>query len=124
MRVIDNLFSNIYKYAMEGTRIYIDVREKTDAVEVVVKNISKYQLNISSDELKQRFVRGDASRSTSGNGLGLSIAESLAQLQGGKLQIDINRDLFTTILSLQKGLEEAQEVQKEEIKEKKKEKEI
>lgn len=123
-RVIDNLFSNIYKYAMEGTRIYIDVREKTDAVEVVVKNISKYQLNISSDELKQRFVRGDASRSTSGNGLGLSIAESLAQLQGGKLQIDINGDLFTTILSLQKGLEEAQEVQKEEIKEKKKEKEI
>ncbi|MBQ3544603.1 MAG: hypothetical protein IJA34_06425 [Lachnospiraceae bacterium] len=67
-----------------------------------MKNISKYQLNISSEELKQRFVRGDASRSTSGNGLGLSIAESLMTIQNGELKLDINGDLFIAKIYLAK----------------------
>lgn len=99
-RVIDNLFSNVCKYALEGTRLYIDIDETGNYVIITVKNISKYQLNISSEELMQRFVRGDSSRSTSGNGLGLSIAESLMALQNGKLKLDINGDLFTANIYL------------------------
>ena len=101
-RVIDNLLSNVYKYALEGTRLYIDVDETENNVIISVKNISKYQLNISSEELKQRFVRGDASRSTSGNGLGLSIAESLMTIQNGELKLDINGDLFIAKIYLTK----------------------
>lgn len=101
-RVLDNLFSNIYKYTLEGTRLYIKISENGENVVLQVKNISKYQLNISSDELKQRFVRGDVSRSTSGNGLGLSIAESLIKLQEGVLNIDINGDLFVAEIILKK----------------------
>lgn len=102
-RVIDNLFSNVYKYSMENTRVYIDVTEDNDYICVVVKNISKYQLNISSDELMQRFVRGDEARSTSGNGLGLSISHSLMDLQKGRLDININGDLFTSQMYIHKG---------------------
>lgn len=102
-RVVENLFSNIYKYALEGTRLYIDISEQDDKVLIIMKNVSKYQLNISSDELMQRFVRGDSSRTTSGNGLGLSIAESLTKLQNGTLDIEINGDLFISILSLKKA---------------------
>lgn len=102
-RVIDNLFSNVYKYSMENTRVYIDITESNGYINVVVKNISKYQLNISSEELMQRFVRGDESRSTSGNGLGLSISQSLMSLQKGKLEININGDLFTSHIYINKG---------------------
>ncbi|MBE5925959.1 MAG: HAMP domain-containing histidine kinase [Lachnospiraceae bacterium] len=102
-RVIDNIFSNVYKYSMENTRVYIDVTESDNNINVVIKNISKYQLNIPSDELMQRFVRGDASRSASGNGLGLSISHSLMKLQNGKLEININGDLFTSHIYINKG---------------------
>ena len=93
-RIIENLFSNITKYAQENSRVYIDVEEKDKNIKISIKNISKEKLNISSDELMQRFVRGDKSRYTEGSGLGLSIAKSLTELQGGKFNIIIDGDLF------------------------------
>ena len=97
-RVIDNLLSNICKYAQSGTRVYLTL-EKTggDAV-VTFKNTSRAALNIPAEELMERFVRGDSSRSTEGNGLGLSIAQSLTELQGGKMSLAIDGDLFKAIL--------------------------
>ena len=93
-RIIENLFSNITKYALDSSRVYIDVKESGNSVNIIIKNISKDKLNISSDELMQRFVRGDKSRYTEGSGLGLSIAKSLTELQGGKFNIKIDGDLF------------------------------
>ena len=93
-RIIENLFSNITKYALEGSRVYIDIIEKEKIIDISIKNISKDKLNISSDELMQRFVRGDKSRYTEGSGLGLSIAKSLTELQGGTFDIIIDGDLF------------------------------
>ncbi len=97
-RVVENLFSNISKYALDRSRIYIDIKEKIDIIEISIKNISKDKLNISSDELMQRFVRGDKSRYTEGSGLGLSIAQSLTELQGGKFNISIDGDLFKVMM--------------------------
>ncbi len=93
-RVIENLYSNVAKYAMEGTRVYVDLT--ADELEVVftVKNISEQPLNIRADELTERFVRGDVSRSTEGSGLGLSIAKSLTELQNGTFEIYLDGDLF------------------------------
>ena len=93
-RIIENLFSNITKYAQDGTRVYIDVKKKNKNIEISIKNISKDRLNISADELMQRFVRGDKSRFTEGSGLGLSIAKSLTELQKGTFDITIDGDLF------------------------------
>ena len=93
-RIIENLFSNITKYAQDGTRVYIDVKKKNKNIEISIKNISKDRLNISADELMQRFVRGDKSRYTEGSGLGLSIAKSLTELQKGTFNITIDGDLF------------------------------
>ncbi len=93
-RVIENVFSNISKYALEGSRVYINLYEENKNVKLEIKNISKEKLNISAEELMQRFVRGDKSRYTEGSGLGLSIAESLTELQGGEFKIDIDGDLF------------------------------
>lgn len=93
-RVIENVFSNISKYALEGSRVYIKLEKQKEEVYLEFKNISKDKLNISAEELMQRFVRGDKSRYTEGSGLGLSIAESLTELQGGKFKIDIDGDLF------------------------------
>ena len=93
-RVIENVFSNISKYALEGSRVYIKLEKQKEEVYLEFKNISKDKLNISEEELMQRFVRGDKSRYTEGSGLGLSIAESLTELQGGKFKIDIDGDLF------------------------------
>lgn len=93
-RVIENLFSNITKYAVEKSRVYIDIEQDRNEIRISFKNISKDKLNISSDELMQRFVRGDKSRYTEGSGLGLSIAQSLTSLQKGKLDIIIDGDLF------------------------------
>ncbi len=97
-RVFDNLLNNICKYAQEGTRVYIDVEKHTDEVRIEFKNISKYELNISEAELMERFVRGDQSRHSEGNGLGLSIAKSLVEVQGGRLSLAIDGDLFKAIL--------------------------
>ena len=97
-RVFENLLSNICKYAMPGTRVYADLHTDAEAAEVVFKNISEFPLNFSGDELTERFVRGDTSRSTEGSGLGLSIAESLCRLMNGRMQIDIDGDLFKVSL--------------------------
>lgn len=93
-RVLDNLMSNIYKYAQGNTRVYMDLKEKDDNVELTIKNISAYELNISAEELMERFTRGDKSRTTDGSGLGLSIASSLIEGQGGTFNIEIDGDLF------------------------------
>ena len=97
-RVIENLFSNITKYALENSRVYIDITKEKDKIAMSVKNISKERLNISSDELMQRFVRGDKARYTEGSGLGLSIAKSLTELQGGTFNIYIDGDLFKVVI--------------------------
>ncbi len=93
-RIFDNLMGNICKYAMSGTRVYIDVMNVGEKAAITFRNISKNQLNISADELMERFVRGDKSRNTEGSGLGLSIAKSLAELQGGTLELSVDGDLF------------------------------
>lgn len=98
-RVIENLFSNINKYALENSRVYIDVTKDIDKIKIDIKNISKEKLNISPDELMQRFVRGDKSRFTEGSGLGLSISKSLTELQNGNFEISIDGDLFKVNLS-------------------------
>lgn len=93
-RVFENLTANICKYSLSGTRVYLEIYENRGSVCVTFKNISKNELNISGEELTERFVRGDSSRNTEGSGLGLSIAKNLTEIQGGKLNIDIDGDLF------------------------------
>lgn len=97
-RVFDNLLNNVCKYAQESTRVYLTVEPKGEAVEIVFRNMSKYQLEVSAEELQERFVRGDKSRHMEGNGLGLSIAGSLVELQGGAMEIVTDGDLFKVIL--------------------------
>ena len=92
-RVLDNLFSNISKYALENSRVYVDLIDG-DKVKLTIKNISKYPLNISAEELLERFTRGEKSRTTSGSGLGLSIASSFVRAHGASFDIDIDGDLF------------------------------
>ena len=101
-RVIENLMSNIFKYAMKGSRVYIDIRELESAVQFAIKNVSAYELNIAPDELMQRFTRGDESRHTEGSGLGLAIAESLIEAQNGTFSIEIDGDLFKAAITLPK----------------------
>lgn len=98
-RVIDNLLSNICKYALPGTRVYITAQTADDRLQVLVKNISRTALNIPADELMERFVRGDSSRNSEGSGLGLSIAQSLTELMGGTFSLEIDGDLFKAKLS-------------------------
>ncbi len=93
-RVMDNLVSNVCKYALSGTRVYVAGDVRDGAVTISFKNVSRDELNISPDELMERFVRGDTSRHTEGSGLGLSIARSLVQLQGGTFSLSIDADLF------------------------------
>lgn len=101
-RVLDNIMSNIYKYAQENTRVYMDLKESLENIELTIKNISAYELNISADELMERFTRGDKSRTTDGSGLGLSIASSLIEGQGGKFNIEIDGDLFKVTIEFPK----------------------
>lgn len=93
-RVFDNMLNNIAKYAKQDTRVYISTSKLNGEINIVFKNISDAALNISSDELMERFVRGDSSRNTEGSGLGLSIANSLTELMGGRFEIIIDGDLF------------------------------
>ena len=97
-RIFDNLLNNICKYSMRGTRVYLEVCEQDGKALVTFRNISSHQLNISSEELMERFVRGDSSRNTEGSGLGLNIAQSLARLQNGELSLTIDGDLFKVTL--------------------------
>lgn len=98
-RVFDNLMNNICKYAQPGTRVYINQEVKNNKVSIIFRNTSREALNISGDELMERFVRGDSSRNTEGNGLGLSIAQSLTELMGGNLKIFVDGDLFKVIVT-------------------------
>ena len=97
-RIFDNVFSNISKYAQDNTRVYIDVLKSENKSKITIKNVSKYSLNISAQELRERFIRGDESRNTEGSGLGLAIATSLTEIQGGKFDIEIDGDLFKVII--------------------------
>ena len=99
-RVIDNLLSNCAKYAMEGTRVYLDLERGKGQVALSVKNISREPLNVPAERLMERFVRGEESRSTEGSGLGLSIARSLTELQGGTFDLAVDGDLFKAIVTL------------------------
>lgn len=101
-RVVENLFSNIRKYAMEGTRVYADIGENDDFAVLTIKNISRNQLNVPAEELMQRFVRGDSSRTGEGSGLGLSIVKNLCELQGGRFSINVDGDLFKAVVELPK----------------------
>ncbi len=98
-RVFDNILNNIAKYAQPNTRVYIDAKRNGKMAEISFRNISKDPLNISGDELMERFVRGDSSRNTEGSGLGLSIAKSLTEVQKGNLNIEIDGDLFKVRLA-------------------------
>ena len=98
-RVFDNLMSNICKYAQPGTRVYINLEQVKQDIVITFRNISRYQLNITSEELMERFVRGDSSRNTEGNGLGLSIAQSLTTLMNGTMRLEVDGDLFKVILT-------------------------
>lgn len=102
-RSIENLFSNVFKYAVKNSRVYIDIIENDENIYLTIKNISAYELNISPDELMERFKRGDESRNSPGSGLGLSIAKSLIELQGGEFKIQIDGDLFKVILKLNRA---------------------
>ena len=93
-RVLENIFGNAAKYAMPGTRVYADMSVTEETVSFTLKNVSEQQLNITADELTERFIRGDISRSTEGSGLGLSIAKSLVQMQGGEFELYLDGDLF------------------------------
>ena len=97
-RILDNLLSNVCKYAQPGTRVYLSSEADERQVDIIVRNISNYPLNIPADELTERFVRGDASRSSEGSGLGLSIAMSLTKLQNGEFQLSVDGDLFKVLL--------------------------
>lgn len=97
-RVFDNLLNNICKYSQEHSRVYLNVEAGDAGVSVIFRNMSKYALDTAPEELKERFVRGDKSRHMEGNGLGLSIADSLTRLQGGRMEIVTDGDLFKVIL--------------------------
>lgn len=99
-RVFDNLLSNAQKYSQSGTRVYLDLKEEKGHVVITFRNISKYPLNISGEELMERFVRGDSSRHTEGSGLGLSIARSLTELMNGHFEIIVDGDLFKAQITM------------------------
>lgn len=103
-RALDNLYSNVCKYAMPGTRVYIDIIDEENDAVVSIKNISAGALNFSADELMERFVRGDVSRTTEGSGLGLSIARSIMERQNGELKITLDGDLFKVEMKIKKRL--------------------
>ncbi len=98
-RVLANIYNNTAKYAMEGTRVYADLYTTETTAVFSLKNISEQPLNISADELTERFIRGDISRSTEGSGLGLSIAKTLTEMQGGKFELYLDGDLFRVTIT-------------------------
>lgn len=98
-RIFENLFGNIAKYALPGTRVYVSGFTAKDEVTIILKNITAQELSVSGEELTERFVRGDASRNTEGSGLGLAIAKSFTEIQGGKFRIELDGDLFKVVLT-------------------------
>ncbi len=101
-RVIENLLSNIFKYSLQGSRVYIDIEDQEHDIIITLKNISGDELNISADELMERFKRGDEARTSEGSGLGLSIAKSLIAVQKGSFDVEIDGDLFKAIIKIPK----------------------
>ena len=108
-RILENLFQNTKKYAMPGTRVYIIVGEYDGYATFTMKNISESELNITPEELTERFTRGDASRTTEGSGLGLSIAKSLTELQDGIFEIYLNGDLFQVTVQFEVAEDEPED---------------
>lgn len=104
-RVFENLIINITKYAMKGSRVYIDIVSKEDKVEITLKNIAANEIDFNVDEIAERFVRGDKARTAEGSGLGLAIAKSFVELQGGELNISVDGDLFKVIMTFPKRIE-------------------
>jgi signal transduction histidine kinase len=102
-RVLDNLLQNAVKYGQPDTRVYLDLQQEGGVVTIIIRNISRDPLNIKGEDLFERFVRGDASRSSDGSGLGLAIARCLTELLGGKLELDLDGDLFKAILTVPDG---------------------
>lgn len=102
-RVLSNLLNNAVKYALPDTRLYVDLMELQGSAVISIKNISREQLNVNAEELMERFVRGDASRNTEGSGLGLNIAKSLVELQGGQMHLMVDGDLFKVTLIFPKN---------------------
>jgi len=96
--VFDNLLNNICKYSQPGTRVYLTLEQNDGEAVITYRNISKYELDITEEELMERFVRGDRSRNTEGSGLGLSIARNLVELQGGRSATNIDGDLFKVVM--------------------------
>ena len=107
-RVLENIFGNVVKYAMEGTRVYAEVLKADKKITFSLKNISAQPLNISPEELTERFIRGDVSRNTEGSGLGLSIAKSLTELQGGEFKLYLDGDLFKVMITFAARTEKTQ----------------
>lgn len=101
-RIFENIMSNIFKYSMPSSRVYIDVLEGEKEVSLIFKNISSYEMNFDTTQITDRFARGDKSRNTEGSGLGLAIAKSLIELQNGSLTISIDGDLFKVIITFPK----------------------
>lgn len=98
-RILENIYNNAAKYALEGTRVYVDLTVRDGQAVLSLKNISRQALNITADELTERFIRGDISRSTEGSGLGLSIAKTLTEIQGGKFELYLDGDLFRVTIT-------------------------
>ncbi|MGL5715802.1 MAG: ATP-binding protein, partial [Paraclostridium sp.] len=101
-RVFENLLVNITKYAMYGSRVYIDIIDREEIVEVSLRNMAADEINFNVDELVERFVRGDKSRNTDGSGLGLAIAKSFVELQGGEFEVSVDGDLFKVVIKFKK----------------------
>ena len=99
-RVFENLLSNIVKYSLSNTRVYIDMFKENDEVTIIMKNISAYELSFDTNEITNRFKRGDSSRSTDGSGLGLAIAKSIIELHNGSFKVEADGDLFKSIIKL------------------------
>ena len=101
-RVFENLIINVVKYALPNSRVYIDIKEGRENVDIIIKNISADEITFNINEISDRFVRGDKSRNTEGSGLGLAIVKSFVELQGGKFNIEVDGDLFKAIISFKK----------------------
>src|SRR5690606_18404572 len=99
-RVLDNLILNAIKYALPGTRVYLSLEETEGQAEFTIKNITRYELGENTDELFERFKRGDESRQTDGSGLGLAIAQSIVELHGGAMKIEVDGDLFKVTVAV------------------------
>ena len=101
-RVFENLIINVVKYALPNSRVYIDIKNGRENVEITIKNISADEITFNINEISDRFVRGDKSRNTEGSGLGLAIVKSFVELQGGKFHIEVDGDLFKAIINFKK----------------------